>query len=146
MTTNPATENEYTTENAMDAAGEHLGRDLLTAVLDEVKTMQNVWQKMSEHDQEQSLFRLKNRIRSSVSEAVRIIASKNRPELRAHVKKVVFSDSGVEGQLTISKKQIGRHDLSDAQGEDVLIVISNVDEYSNTMDEVTADPQQSQIF
>lgn len=128
------------------SAEQHIGKDLLAAMIDELKSAPNSWQKLTKDQQDDVIDRLKRRIAVNITAAVSIIAAKDRPTLTGHVKKVTFADSGVEGQIVLSKNQPGRHDLSDSQGEDVLIVITNPKEFTQTMDDIEGEQEQRTIF
>jgi len=137
---------EYEKLEGMHKAGEHIGQDLLNAMIDEFKAAPDVWQKMNQNLQGDVLCRLKNRIANVVRDAVVIIASQDRPSIEAHVKSVKFGDAGIEGQLIIGKKNNERHHFADSQGEKVLVIVTNVDEYTQTMDEVKPESDQREIF
>lgn len=141
--------NEYiepTKHELMINAEQHLGKDLLSFIIQELKAAPKPWEKMSENEQQDVIFRATKRIKDAVRQAVTIIAAKDRPSMEAHVKKVVFSDGGVEGVVVLSKKQGGRHDFADSQGENITIVITNPSEYTESMTEVEADKDQKEIF
>ncbi|WP_422491664.1 DNA translocase FtsK [Endozoicomonas sp. ALE010] len=102
--------------------------DLMSLVLDELKAMPDVWQKLPQLQQEEVLFRIKQRCTSAVAQAVRLMASGDRVTLTAAVDTVTFKD-GVKAVLKMPGNTPGRHDLADAEGETVLIVIPDTAAY-----------------
>lgn len=118
--------------------------DLMAVVLQELKAAPNCWQKMSEQEQDDTIHRVENTCRQAVRQACHLIASGNRPTLVATVEKVEFKD-GVKAVLAMGKFDPSRHDLADATGDTVLVVVSGAGQYMGGADEHQADPDQAEI-
>ncbi|UYM14278.1 hypothetical protein [Endozoicomonas euniceicola] len=114
--------------------------DLMGLVTDELKALPDVWQKLPEHQQQEVIFRIKQRCMNAVAQAVRIMATGDRVSLLATVDTVTFKD-GVKAVLKMPGNSPGRHDLADAEGETVMIVIPDTDAYMGG-EEPEADPDQ----
>lgn len=126
-----------------EIAAETMLGDLTSAVLDEIKQAPAVWDKMSESQQDEVIERLHRRCDHAIRQAVHIIASEEMPTLKAVVDQVVFKD-GVKATLSMSPNNPARHDLADAQGETVLIVISSAEQYTGG-EKPEADPDQPEM-
>jgi len=115
--------------------------DLMALCIDEMKAMPTVWQKLPEEQQQAVIDRAKHRVMTAINKAVHIIASEDRPTLTATVDQVVFKD-GVKAVLTMSSSNPARHDLADAQGEQVLVVVMTGEQFTGGAEEITPDPDQ----
>lgn len=102
--------------------------DLLTALVDELKAAPDVWQKLNQHKQDAIIDRFHRRIGEAIKEAVRMIASDNRPTIRAKLEQLVSKD-GIKAVLTIAQTDPQRHDLLDAVGQRVLLLVADADQY-----------------
>lgn len=131
--------------DAEDHAASHVAGDLLSALVDELRTLQKPWQATSEFEQRDVIDRLRRRVRSNVATACRLIAAADRPTLDAIVDQVVFKD-GVKAVLTMSKANPSVHDLADAAGSEVLIVVSGAEGFMGGVDDVQPDPDQPVLF
>lgn len=85
-------------EIAVDIASETLLGDLMSTLLDEIKQMRDVWQKLPEMKQREAISRIECRCKLAVSQVVGIIAAEARPSLTATVEKVEFKD-GIKATL-----------------------------------------------
>jgi len=129
----------------VEVASETMAGDLLAAMVDELKTLPDVWQKLPMHKQDEVIWRLRHRVTGAVRQAVRIIASEDRPTLVASVEKVEFKD-GVKATLVMSKGNPARHDLADAQGSEVLVVVASAEQHMGGTEGVQPDPDQHDLI
>lgn len=135
-------ENKLTAEQAaVEMAAETMSGDLLAALVDEIRNAPDVWQKMSEFDQEDVILRLTSRVQDNVRQAVEIIASSNRPTIVATVESVTVKE-GIKAVLTLQKHDAHRHELVDAAGQSVLLIVAGASEFYGGVDQVKADPDQ----
>lgn len=126
------TTSENTETDLMDTqeiARESMLGDLMHAILDEVKALPDVWQKLPQSKQDEVLWRIENRSKTIIGNVVSIIASDARPAIHASVESVTVKD-GIKAVLTVSRSSPSRHDLVDAQGSAVMIVISDAEPYA----------------
>lgn len=115
-------------EPSMIAAETMLG-DLMSAIIDEVKAVEMPWHLTPKRDQEDLIERTENRVRAIVARVVEIIASGARPTITVTLDSVTVKD-GIKAQVTMSRAAAQRHDLIDAQGSQVLLVVMNGVDYS----------------
>lgn len=125
-------------------AAETMVGDLLGALVDEIRILQDPWQKTSEAKQAEVIDRLTRRVESVVKRAVHIIASDDRPTIRADLEQVTLKE-GIKAVLTIRSDEPARHELYDATGQSVLVVIMNAEQYQGGKDQVKPDKDQPEI-
>lgn len=129
---------------AIDIAAETMTGDLMSALIDELKLMPRPWPAMSEQDQQDVIYRAQERVQSAIRQAVEIIASDNRPTIVATVESVTVKE-GIKAVLTLPKSDEQRHDLFDAAGQAVLLVVAGSAPYSGGAGEVKPDPDQPSL-
>ena len=145
--TDHETETIETTETepsvAVNVAAETMLADLMSAVVDELKLLPDCWQKLSEKKQDDALYRIEHRLRANISMAVSIIAADGRAVIDADVEQVVFKD-GIKCVLKLGMSNPARHDLADAVGHPVLIVVGDDKQFMGG-ELPRAEPDQSDL-
>lgn len=122
-------EPEIVLEGTREIARDSLLGDLMHSMLDEVKALPDVWQKLPQYRQDQVLARIEGRSRTILGRVVEIIAADARPSIPANVESVTVKD-GIKAVLAVSRSSPQRHDLVDAQGSAVMIVIADAEPYT----------------
>jgi len=130
---------------AMADSGISVGKQLLAALVDEIRQQTKPWSELTQFEQNQVIYRLKNRVRNEVVEAVNIIAAAERPVLQATVEQVVFK-GGIKATLVMNAGDPAAHDLADAAGHRVLIVITKPDEDTEGMDDIEGEKDQGDFI
>lgn len=138
-----ATEETTALTPAMIAAESMLG-DLMACLIDEFKSAPDIWQKMPEHQQQDVIYRVQQRVQTNIKAAVEIIASANRPTIVATVESVTVKD-GIKAVVTLPKSDAQRHELFDAAGSVVLLIVAGASEFYGGADQVQADPDQGAL-
>lgn len=118
--------------------------DIMKFVVDELKAAPDVWQKLSQHKQDEVIYRIDSRARQLVGQVVDIIASNDRPTIAATVESVTVKE-GIKAVLTLSKTDEQRHELFDAAGRPVLLVVASKEEFLGGADRVKSDPDQKPL-
>lgn len=113
---------------AVEVAEATLLGDMIQTCVDELKASKDVWQKLSERDQQDALFRLRCRCESAVRKAITILASADRPTIFATLEQVTVKD-GIKAVLKLDKHDPQRHELTDATGRQVLIVVQAAEQH-----------------
>ncbi len=85
------TETQSTTTIPMLTA-HNLGASLKSLVFDEIKALQNVWQKLSERQQNMVVERVEKQIKCMTASAVNTLASGEMPRLEGYIEQVNFKD------------------------------------------------------
>jgi hypothetical protein len=102
--------------------------DLLKVVMQEMRTMPFSWAMLPEKDQQKIIDRVKEKTEEAVRQTVKMIAADARPHLVADVESVTFKD-GIKAVLSVAKQAADRHELSDAVGTMVLIVLPHIEKH-----------------
>lgn len=135
------TEQHNPAEEAVAIAAQTMTGDLMQCLIDEFKSAPDVWQKMPEHQQQDVIYRAQERVQYAIKQAVEIIASANRPTIVATVESVTVKD-GIKAVVTLPKSDAQRHELFDAAGMAVLLIVGGASEFYGGASEVKPDPDQ----
>lgn len=130
----------------------HMQSDLMGVVINTCKALPNVWQKLSEDQQQDFIDSIDKQIRDLVMSCVKTIAADDRPYVLAKVDQVVFK-GGIEAKLKIERDinqdgaPSGAHDLADNTGRTVMIILPGVEEYEGSEgDKPTAQEDQPDLL
>lgn len=126
-------------------AAETVGVDLLGALLDEIKILQQPWPAMSKDQQGEVIERLRERVKTNVQNAVALIAAADRVTVIATLEQVTFKGA-IKATLALSKSNIHRLDLADNVGEQVLVCILPSEQVTGQMDDVQGDDDQPDML
>jgi acyl-CoA reductase-like NAD-dependent aldehyde dehydrogenase len=126
---------------SVSMAADTMTGDLMACLIDEFKSAPDVWQKMPEHQQQDLIYRVQQRVQENIRQAVEIIASDNRPTIVATVESVTVKD-GIKAVVTLPKSDAQRHELFDAAGMAVLLIVGGAAGYYGGTDQVRPDPDQ----
>lgn len=131
----------------IDFAANTLTGDLRDTFLDKLRHEQDKrpWHERSEAEQRQTVHDVETTMRHIVTRAVEIIAGHGRRTIKASVESVVFKD-GIKAVLTASKFDVNRHNLADAAGRTVLIVVADPDEFTGEKAPVEVTPDQATLL
>jgi ASC-1-like (ASCH) protein len=114
-------ENQDTAE-VQAIAEETMFGDLRDLVLELFKDRRKSWQEMTQEDQRNIVTRVETVVRSSVHQAVHLIAVRGHDSVRALLEQVNVKDE-IKAVLKCSKSDQLRHQLMDSAGDEVFIVI-----------------------
>lgn len=124
-----------------EMTADSIGRDILQALVQEIKLLPDLWVKMPKKKQDDVINRLRSRVDHNVRMAVHLIASDNRTTIVGDLDQVTSKD-GIKAVFKISSASKGRHHLFDSVGKACLIVIADADEAVGGMDEVQGESDQ----
>ncbi|WP_011298526.1 DNA translocase FtsK [Cupriavidus necator] len=126
----------------MNMTANTLGKDLLSVLVQEIKLMPDTWVKLSEKKQNDIIDRLRSRVDASVKMAVHLIAANGRTVVQGDLDKITIKD-GAQALIKIGKSVSALHELAEAQGQAVLLVLSGGEgQYNGGMDEVRGESDQ----
>lgn len=134
-------ENEST---GVEIASSTLLGDLMKIVIDEIKALPKVWQELSQSKQDGVIERVDKRVREAVTVCVELIASNGRSTIPAALEQVTVKD-GIKGVVTVSKTDPKRHELTDAVGRAILIVVADPSDHFGGSGSVKSDPDQQAL-
>jgi hypothetical protein len=119
-----------------------VGKDLLSALVSELKLMPEPWQKMPKRKQNDILDRLRDRVAANVKMAVHLISASGRIVVNGELEQITIK-GGAKAVINVSRGAESLHDFYDAQGTEVLIVVSGgVAAHTAGMDEIQGEDDQ----
>lgn len=128
-------------KNTLNMTAGTVGRDLLQALIQEVRLLPDVWPKLSKAKQDDVIERLRKRVDSTVRMAVHLIASEGRAVADATLEQVTFKN-GIKAVFNLSKACPTRHQLADSEGKICLIVVADAADHLGGIDDVTGEADQ----
>ena len=124
---------------------ETAGKDLLGALVTEIKLLPDVWQKLPKAKQDDVIERLRNRVMANVNMVVHVIASQNRITVAGQLDKVTIKGN-VEAVIKFGINAGNLPGLFEAAAEQgdktVLVVVGGAEEYTQGMDDVRGEDDQ----
>lgn len=139
---NPSTSPER--QDVINMTIDTIGKDMLSAMVDELRNQQDVWQKLSEDKQGEVIERLAKRVKSNVQTAVHLIASNGNHTIVADLEQVVIKD-GVKAVFNVGMGNSAIEDIFNGVGKPFLLSVSRASEFISGMDEVQPDPDQYEL-
>jgi hypothetical protein len=118
-----------------------VGKDLLTALLQEIRLLPDVWVKLPKGKQEDIIDRLRDRVTSNVRMAVHLMASQGRTVVVGDLEQITIKN-GTKAVIKIGRGAESLHELYDAQGKAVLIVVADAGDHTGGMDEIHGEADQ----
>lgn len=130
--------------DAASLAKETLTGDLRDIMLRRIKALSKPWNRMSEAEQRAVISGVEFDVRGAVRRVLEVFAADGRTTIAATLEQVVFKD-GIKAVLTASAFDPNRHDLADATGKKVLVVVADVDAYDGEREPAEPDPDQGEL-
>jgi ribosome modulation factor len=118
-----------------------IGKDLLSALVTELKLLPRPFEQLSQKQQDEIIDRLRLRVRNGVGLAVHLIASGNRTVVVGDLEQITIKD-GAKAVIKIPSSAENLHDLYDAQGSAVLVVVTDADQHTAGMDAIKGEADQ----
>ncbi|MEK7916606.1 cell division protein FtsK [Burkholderia contaminans] len=128
-------------KNVLNMTAGTIGKDLLSALITELRLLPDVWVKLSEQKQNDIIDRLSRRVEHNVKMAVHLIASDGRIVVQGDLDQITIKD-GVKAVVKFGGSAPNLHELYDASGKTVLVVVANPGEHTSGMDEVRGESDQ----
>ncbi len=129
------------TQDPRTMTADTIGKDILSAIVTELKLLPKPWPKLSESKQNDIIDRLRNRVESNVRMAVHLIASQGRTVVAGDLDQITIKD-GVKAVVKFSSAAPNLHELYDAASKAVLVVVANAADHTGGMDEIRGDGDQ----
>lgn len=130
-----------TDKNVLQMTADSIGKDLLSALVTEMKLMPDIWVKLSEKKQNDVIDRLRARVDHNVKMATHLIASNGRIVVQGDLDQITIKD-GVKAVVKFGGSQPNLHELYEASGKTVLVVVANPGEHTGGMDEIRGESDQ----
>lgn len=135
---------EYTPEEVEERARLNLGKNLLKALIEQIRLLERPWQAMPEDQQQAVIDVLAKAINFNVRDAINLITTQNYSAVPGKVESVMFKD-GVKAVIKCNKHNQTVHDLADREGESIVIIITDPQAYLESMGEVMPDDNQEPL-
>lgn len=142
------TESDAGGENPLaliELTADSLGRDLLATVIDELQKARYSWSELSEVQQNASIERMRGQVRNIITSGLNVLFRGAFPACEATLDSITVK-RGLQVKLSIAKGARNWHDVIEAEGAKVLLVIADPDAYMEHMDEVKARAGQGDLF
>jgi len=130
-----------TAKDTLAMTAQTIGADLLSALVQEVKLLPDVWPKLSQTKQDDVIERLRKRVIHNVQMATHLIASDGRICVQAELEQIKVKD-GIKGVIIMSKNDPHRHLIMDAQGKTVLLAAADAEDHMGEIAAVRGEPDQ----
>ncbi len=121
-----------------------IGRDLLQALVQELRLLPKPWPELAEAKQNDIIDRLRNRVDHNVKMAVHLLAADGRTVVAGDLDQITIKD-GVKAVIKFGAHTANLHDLYEVTGKAVLVVVANAGDYTAGMDEVQGEADQRAI-
>lgn len=109
-----------------------IGKDILGALLDELRLLPKPWEQLPKTKQEDTIERLRKRVDHNVKMAVHLLAADGRTVVAGALDQITIKD-GVKAVVKFSGAAPNLHDLFDVAGQEVLVVVANAADYTAGM-------------
>lgn len=118
-----------------------IGKDLLSALLAEIRLLPKPWDQIAKAKQDDIIDRLRARVETNVKMAVHLLSSQGRTVVVGDLEQITIKD-GAKAVIKIGRSAESLHELYDAQGKAVLVIVSDAGEHTGGMDGITGEEDQ----
>lgn len=118
-----------------------VGKDLLGALLAEIKLLPDPWQKLSKAKQDDIIDRLRKRVDSNVKMAVHLLAAEGRVTIAGDLDQITIKD-GVKAVVKFGAGVENLHELYDVAGKAILLVVANAADHLVGINEMAGESDQ----
>lgn len=118
-----------------------IGKDLLGALVAEIKLLPDPWQKLSKKKQDDVIDRLRARVESNVKMAVHMLAAEGRVTIAGDLDQITIKD-GVKAVVKFGTGAANLQELYEVAGKSVLVVVANAADHTGGMDEIQGESDQ----
>ena len=125
----------------LSMTSETVGRDLLQALVQEIKLLPDVWAKIPKAKQDDVIDRLRARVESNVKMAVHMLAAEGRVTIAGDLDQITIKD-GVKAVVKFGTGAANLHELYEVAGKSVLVVVANAADHTGGMNDVTGEDDQ----
>jgi hypothetical protein len=120
---------------------ETVGKDLLQALVMELKLLPSPWQKLPKKKQDDIIDRLRARVETNVKMAVHLLAAEGRTVVAGDIEQITIKD-GVKAVVRFGIGTADLHELYEAAGKSVLVVVANAADHTGGLHDVQGEEDQ----
>lgn len=128
-------------KETLNMTAQSIGKDLLSGLVQELKLLPDVWVKISKAKQDDIIDRLRKRVDTNVKMAVHLVASEGRTVIAGDLEQITIKD-GVKAVCKFSQHAPNLHEMFDAAGKAILLVVANAADHTGGMDEIKGESDQ----
>ncbi len=128
-------------QDVREMTADTVGRDILQALVQEIKLLPDVWPKISQSKQNDVIDRLRSRVDHNIKMAVHLLAAQGRTVVAGSLDQITIKD-GVKAVIKFGVGAPSLQDLYEANGKAVLVVVANAADNTAGMDEVKGESDQ----
>lgn len=132
-------------QDTLAIAADTMAHDFVAAFLQELRGMPDHWARINAERQQAILEKLKEKIRAGTGRAVQIMLRSEFPAVQADLESITWKN-GLSASLKIPKDALYRHQVCDAVGTAVLVVVADPGRWFGRMDEIKAKDDQLDMF
>lgn len=121
-----------------------VGANLLQAIVAELERVE-AWSALDQYSQDGSISRIRDALTREIQRALAVVFAGEYPACVATLTGVTFG-AGIAAKVKIDKAAHHRHELADATGRPVLIVLADAEEYLEDMASIRAKAKQGELF
>jgi ribosome modulation factor len=128
-------------ENIKEMTANTIGSDLLNALVQELRLLPKPWPSLSKKVQDEIIDRLRARTKTAIATAVHILSAQGRITLTGELAQITIKN-GVKAVVEFPSSAESLHELFDAAGKPVLIVVSGILDHTIGMDSIKGEADQ----
>lgn len=132
---------------ALEMSAETLGKDLMGLVIQELKALPDVWQKLPKHRQDEVIGRIRMQVVSSTKHAVSIIAAQGRAKVVGELESITIKN-GTKAVIKVNSNNASssKQELYESEGQPVHLVLASAEQYIGGVDEIRGEEDQHDMF
>jgi hypothetical protein len=127
-----------------EMTAETVGRQLLNLFVSHMRMLPDVWPKMNQTQQDETLDAVREGVKSAIEKAVHLIAADNRLVVAGTLDSISIKN-GVRCNVNVNKASENILGLYSAQGQDVLLVVANPTYFTQGIHQVVGEADQRAI-
>jgi hypothetical protein len=121
-----------------------LKKGIMTIAVDELKNALGAWHELSEAEQEKVLHRLDAAAADITTRSLELFATSGIARVCCTLESITVKD-GIKGVISLSRHDVQRHDLMDAQGQTIWVVLANPEQFADAPHGLKADADQKAL-
>lgn len=128
-------------EDFRQMTADTIGKDLLSALVTELKLLPKPWPELSKTKQDDIIDRLHARVERNVGMAVHLLAAEGRVVVAGDLDQITIKD-GVKAVVKFGSNAANLNELYEHSGKMVLVVVANPADHTAGMDEIEGETDQ----
>ena len=128
-------------DEVIDMTADTIGKDLLSALVQEIKLMPKPMNAMSKFEQDDLIDRLRKRVSSNVEMAVRLVAASERTVVFGQLSQITIK-GGTKCVIEFPAHAANLHELYEQNGKHVLLVVAEKGDHISGMEDIQGEEDQ----